>query len=341
MKKKIPYCTIALHCSLIKVGSLVILSLLPSAQVRYKKLKENVSKIKSHLPVDDISNFRDLDLQGKLNTTGQSGVNLGSAIKIAAAARRLNLGAGMKRKSRTRSALPTIAVQRDLAQDRDGLLDMRNKSVVSINDPPVVDRIKRSNSITGVFMDAPDGDSNGTGAHKHRPASAFLPHHRRQITRPQTVNGLSSSSRANKTNVQSNTSQNIEQNRNKNGTAKGIPNSNSRSNSITPPSESVTTLTLPMNSLKDPIADNEADSAPPAIGFFPIKETLSLPNAANEGSNNPGEASPDPMPTFRSTSSIFHRPRSPFSSHCPAPRRASAPARQRRMSHISVDSIDR
>ncbi|RUS86473.1 hypothetical protein EGW08_005788 [Elysia chlorotica] len=305
-------------------------------KVRYKRLKENVSKIKSHLPVDDISTFRDLENQGKLTSTGCSGVNLGSAIKIAAAARRLNLGAGLKRRHRMRSALPTISVHRGSASasasDKHGLLDMRSKSVVSINDPPVVDRIRRSNSITGAFIDAPVEDED----EKLRPSSAFVPHNRRLISRPQTVNGLSSTNSQSANTLNSaHVSSGLISN-----TVQPSGNTKAHSNTIIPPADSLSTLAIPTDSSSCLANKNKNDSVKPANVFIPIK-TLNLQNTSNSGPTNAEEYGHGSMPTFRSTSSILHRPRSPFSSHTQTPRRASAPARQnRRLSHISTDSID-
>ncbi|GFR71210.1 protein ENL-like isoform X3 [Elysia marginata] len=308
-------------------------------KVRYKKLKENVSKIKSHLPVDDISSFRDLDLQGKLNVGGPSGVNLGSAIKIAAAARRLNLGAGFKRRSRMRSALPTISVQRELESGRDGLLDMRSKSVVSIIEQPVADRIKRSNSITGAFIDAPT--VNGDGATKNRPASAFPPHNRRSIFRPQTVNGPSSTN-TQKICTPNNMHQNSDKNNDLSGNKIGNNDKNANINSLSPHADSLSPLLSPSDSPGGPTTDSSRDTLKPESGFMPIKESLSLPLATNTDHSTAEYTGQEPMSSFRSTSSILHRPRSPFSSHSTVPRRASAPARQnrRRLSHISTDSID-
>ena len=307
-------------------------------QVRYKKLKENVSKIKSHLPVDDISNFRDLDHQGKLHVTGCSGVNLGSALKIAAAARRLNLGAGMKRRSRMRSALPKISVQGESRSDSLGLLDMRSKSVVSINDPPVVDRIKRSNSITGAFIDAPDVNGDDQGANKLRPASAFLPHNRRLVSRPQTVNGPPSSN-PRTSNTVNNTNLNSDHSSNTNNDIKIT--GNGFANNIISSADSISSLAIPADTPRGAINEIKKDSLKPANGFIPIS-VLNQPNKIYSELSSVEETGPEQMPTFRSTSSILHRPRSPFSSHSQSPRRASAPARHnRRLSHISTDSIDR
>ena len=59
-------------------------------QNRHKKLKERVSHIKSHLPPEQINQYRDLDLRGKMKPLIGT-MSLSSAIKIASASRRLKL----------------------------------------------------------------------------------------------------------------------------------------------------------------------------------------------------------------------------------------------------------
>ncbi|GFN80606.1 protein enl-like isoform x3 [Plakobranchus ocellatus] len=304
-------------------------------KVRFKKLKENVSKIKSHLPVDDISNFRDLDLQGKLKSSSHSGVNLGSAIKIAAAARRLNLGAGFKKRSRTCSALPKISVQRENFFDREETVNEKIKPAVSCNDPPAPERIKRCNSITGAFIDAPEIDDGEGDVTHHRPASATIPNHR-PVARPQTVNGTTISSN-NKMNSQADT------NRNNINSKTRI---NETNNGIQSTGVTLTPLDLQHGFQNSLTVEDTVSRPKTANSNTTLKETLSVPNSAIERKSNLGDVISEPLPTFRSVSSVLHRPRSPFSSHAPTAREArgrmaSAPARQRRrLSHISTDSID-
>ena len=64
--------------------------------LRHKRLKSRVSKIKSHLTPDQIIKMRRLEEEGKLNLQN-TGLQVSSAIRIAAAAKRLNLGSERKR----------------------------------------------------------------------------------------------------------------------------------------------------------------------------------------------------------------------------------------------------
>ncbi len=97
-----------------------------------KNLKHRVSKIKSYLDADDIKEIREIDMQGKLKPLYNS-VNVNSALKIAAGARRLKLGpdGNPYQKKRVKSAA--------LSRPRQPTPTLR----------------ERSNSVTGVFMDAP------------------------------------------------------------------------------------------------------------------------------------------------------------------------------------------
>ena len=97
-----------------------------------KNLKHRVSKIKSYLEADDIKEIREMDMQGKLKPLYNS-VNVNSALKIAAGARRLKLGpdGNPYQKKRVKSAA--------LSRPRQPTPTLR----------------ERSNSVTGVFIDAP------------------------------------------------------------------------------------------------------------------------------------------------------------------------------------------
>ncbi|KAH9500054.1 hypothetical protein Btru_076488 [Bulinus truncatus] len=126
-------------------------------KVKFKKLKEKVSRIKSYLEPDDITELQELELQGKLRPL--YGDCSGSAIKIAAATRRLNLSNSRTSSRRTtRSALPRITLDTERKE-------ARSKSAVLAQGT-----VKRCNSVTGVFTDAP-----APNLKRERPVSAFVP----------------------------------------------------------------------------------------------------------------------------------------------------------------------
>ncbi|KAK0051291.1 hypothetical protein Bpfe_019237 [Biomphalaria pfeifferi] len=134
-------------------------------KVKYKKLKEKVSKIKSYLEPDDINELQSLEGQGKLKPL--YGDCSGSAIKIAAASRRLNLGNSRASSRRSvRSALPRITFHSDES-------DLRCRTAP--------ERIQRSNSVTGVFIEAPVQRLK-----LERPATAFTPQNFNVVNRSPT-----------------------------------------------------------------------------------------------------------------------------------------------------------
>lgn len=112
-------------------------------KLSYKRLKDKVSKIKSHLSTDEIVTLKQLEADGKLKNTSNT-VNLGSALKIAAAAKRLKLQSAPRPVTSVLPHLPT-----------------REKNEMSFSRHQTVPfSLKRSNSVTGVFIDAPDQDNN-------------------------------------------------------------------------------------------------------------------------------------------------------------------------------------
>lgn len=112
-------------------------------KLSYKRLKDKVSKIKSHLTTDEIVNLKQLEADGKLRNTSNT-VNLGSALKIAAAAKRLKLQSAPRPVT---SVLPTLP-----AREYTDVSFTRHQTVPF--------NLKRSNSVTGVFIDAPDENNN-------------------------------------------------------------------------------------------------------------------------------------------------------------------------------------
>lgn len=105
-------------------------------QVKYRKLKDKVSKIKSHLSVEDIIKLNQLDQQGKLKPAYKC-VVLSSAMKIAAASRRLNLNSDRYDNKRS---LPTISIHGDTS-------DLKRESSISLSNAHV------SEMANGVFTD--------------------------------------------------------------------------------------------------------------------------------------------------------------------------------------------
>ena len=155
----------------------------------FRNLKEKVSKIKSNLTPEEIIALRELDAEGKLPQL--TTFNLNAAMKIAAAARRLKLD--LDRPKKVRSA----GVQRLYRENTvpPKLLQNRTKTM---------NNIKRSNSVTGVFIDAPEPDtsvrrSSIDGGITLRPLSANVDTHieekeqtfnEKQPGRPSTSAGL-------------------------------------------------------------------------------------------------------------------------------------------------------
>ncbi|XP_005094364.1 uncharacterized protein LOC101854073 [Aplysia californica] len=138
-------------------------------KARHKKLKEKVSLIKSHLPPEDINKFRELDSQGRMKPLIGS-MSLSSAIKIAAASRRLNLNSGRVSTSRREMTQSTLPLPTITVQDESSPRLLKSTSTVSNNTkPPARPILRRSNSVTGVFIDAPTKSTQQT-----RPESAFV-----------------------------------------------------------------------------------------------------------------------------------------------------------------------
>ena len=101
-------------------------------RLRQNNLKNRVSKIKSHLEPKEVKEIRELEMQGKLKPMYNS-LNTNSALRIAATARRLNMGPDGK-------ALPRV---------KSGSVYNRKTNIPS---PRLLE--KRCNSVTGVFIGA-------------------------------------------------------------------------------------------------------------------------------------------------------------------------------------------
>ncbi|KAK3585291.1 hypothetical protein CHS0354_040237 [Potamilus streckersoni] len=136
-------------------------------KVNYKRLKENVAKIKSYLSADEIVELRRLEEEGKLLPKVTS-VNLNAAIKIAATARRLKL-----------ENHPMLFGRRPRSSAN---MSMEVPKPKKLLDRPSTTgpTLKRSNSVTGVFIDAPEPDqilrrSSVDGGVTLRPMSAIVP----------------------------------------------------------------------------------------------------------------------------------------------------------------------
>ncbi|KAL8582322.1 hypothetical protein ACOMHN_037079 [Nucella lapillus] len=124
-----------------------------TVKVHFRQMKDKVSRIKSHLEPDEIHELSRLEAEGKLQPMYPA-VSLGSALKIAAAARRLHSShraGGPRGPPRAKSAIPRVSLP-DSSRGPAG--------------PPPPGVLKRSNSVTGVFIDAPPPHTEG------RPGSA-------------------------------------------------------------------------------------------------------------------------------------------------------------------------
>ena len=106
-------------------------------KVNFKKLKDKVSNIESHLSADEITDLKVLESQGKLKAFTNA-VNLSSALKIAGAAKRLKL----QSQNRPKSAFVPRTVVTDESKPAPRL-EAKSPNLV------------RSNSVTGAFIDAP------------------------------------------------------------------------------------------------------------------------------------------------------------------------------------------
>lgn len=130
-------------------------------RVNYKRLKEKVSRIKSNLNAEEISDLKELDAKGKLKSYTNT-VNLSSALKIAAAAKRLKLQ-GQPTRAVSMYAFPITSLESKIGSPRPETMP-----------PP---KLGRSNSVTGAFIDAPDPQTQKRrnsidGAVSGRPSSA-------------------------------------------------------------------------------------------------------------------------------------------------------------------------
>ncbi|XP_045216383.2 uncharacterized protein LOC123566405 [Mercenaria mercenaria] len=109
----------------------------------FRRLRDRVDKLKSHLTPEEITMLRQLEEEGKFKPSTTFNVN--AAMKIAAAARRLNLYPEGLSRSRT-----AMATKRGRASDK--LLAGRSQTDTNL-------LRKRSNSVTGAFIDAPPPDN--------------------------------------------------------------------------------------------------------------------------------------------------------------------------------------
>ncbi|PVD19930.1 hypothetical protein C0Q70_20424 [Pomacea canaliculata] len=110
-----------------------------SVKVHFRQMKDKVSRIKSFLTPEEITKMRELEAEGKLEPMYPP-VSLGSALKIAAAARRL--GSASAPRVRAKSAFSRV--------------QQPTQSDVTLPEG----KLKRSNSITGVFIDVPPPTPN-------------------------------------------------------------------------------------------------------------------------------------------------------------------------------------
>lgn len=129
-------------------------------KVNYKRLKDKVSRIRSYLSVEEINEMKQLEAEGKIKPLNT--VNLGSAIKIAGAAKRLKI----QGPTRANTSLT---------------LSSHKGSDETINRPfTAMTNLRRSNSVTGAFIDAPEPNtakrrnSTDIGTTTIRPLSAFV-----------------------------------------------------------------------------------------------------------------------------------------------------------------------
>lgn len=112
---------------------------LRTVKSNYRNLKDKVSKIKSNLSPDEIVTLRQLEQEGKIKPANT--FNLNAALKIAAAARRLKLCPTQGKRAQSAKQIRSVV-------DNDKLLQGRSNTDTHL-------LRKRSNSVTGVFIDAP------------------------------------------------------------------------------------------------------------------------------------------------------------------------------------------
>lgn len=108
-------------------------------KANFRRLRDRVDKLKSNLTPEEIKMLRQLEEEGKLKPISTFNVN--AAMKIAAAARRLNLYPEGIKRSKT-------SVSPSRMRSGDKLLSSRSKTDTNL-------LRNRSNSVTGVFIDAP------------------------------------------------------------------------------------------------------------------------------------------------------------------------------------------
>ncbi|KAL4227581.1 hypothetical protein ACF0H5_013024 [Mactra antiquata] len=106
-------------------------------KVHYKRLKDKVSKIKSHLSQDEIHELKNLDDAGSLPTRPKSS-RLDSSLKIEAAERRLKL------MPRAKSATPRLVNRPTTAQDT--MRRLKSPSIVRTTTRPLTSPAARSTS---------------------------------------------------------------------------------------------------------------------------------------------------------------------------------------------------
>lgn len=114
-----------------------------TVKANFRRLRERVDKLKSYLTPEEITALRQLEEEGKFKPATTFNVN--AAMKIAAAARRLNLYPEGLNRSRT-----TVSAKHN--RNNDKLLTGRSKTDTNL-------LRNRSNSVTGVFIDAPLPDN--------------------------------------------------------------------------------------------------------------------------------------------------------------------------------------
>ncbi|KAK2174403.1 hypothetical protein NP493_802g03046 [Ridgeia piscesae] len=153
-----------------------------------KRLRTRINKIRSYLRPDEIVQLRALELDGKLEQLCHS-VHVSSTIQIAAAAKRLKLGAGM---TRPRTAHPTIGV----TDTTTPLTPTRTARTAST--PQGTSRVGSAVSFRIIAPDATGPARSGRGAKRHcgpRPLTSVGPDRNRltipeRPSRPKTATGV-------------------------------------------------------------------------------------------------------------------------------------------------------
>ncbi|XP_052792854.1 uncharacterized protein LOC128226825 [Mya arenaria] len=114
-----------------------------TVKANYKRLRERADKLKSNLKPDEITMLRQLEEEGKFKPT--SSFNVNAAMKIAAAAHRLNMYPEGIKRSKT-----MLSPRRQSSGEK--LTTNRSNTDINLTK-------KRSNSVTGVFIDVPPPDN--------------------------------------------------------------------------------------------------------------------------------------------------------------------------------------